>query len=149
MSGTHCFTLLGDANATAYCMMGGRNTVTTGQPTMQGFGWKLVGGSNALKLITYGYDGTSLVVTETASSFTPVANQTFDWMLLNEGTGAGGGSSTCKLYVNDTLVASGINAPGGATVSYNYFFQSFESTASMATRLNAVSFPVKVWWSKS
>jgi hypothetical protein len=149
MSGTHCFTLLGDANATAYCMMGGRNTVTTGQPTILGFGWKLVGGGTALKLITYGYDGASLVITETASSFTPVANQTFDWMILNEGAGPGGASSTCKLYVNDVLVASGINSPGGATVNYNYFFQSFESTASMATRLSAVSFPVKVWWSKS
>jgi hypothetical protein len=149
MSGTHCFTLLGDANTVTYCMMGGRNTVTTGQPTMQGFGWKLVGGSTALKLITYGYDGTSLVVTETASSFTPVANQTFDWMLLNEGTGAGGAGSTCKLYVNDALVASGINAPGGATVNYNYLFNSFESTVTAATRMNAIVFPIKLWWSKS
>jgi hypothetical protein len=149
MSGTHCFTLLGDANTTAYCMMGGRNTVTTGQPTMQGFGWKLVGGGTALKLITYGYDGVSLVVTETTSSFTPVANQTFDWMLLNEGTGAGGAGSTCKLYVNDSLVASGVNAPGGSTVNYNYLFNSFESTASMATRLSSVVFPIKLWWSKS
>ena len=149
MSGTHCFTLLGDANTTAYCMMGGRNTVTTGQPTMQGFGWKLVGGGTALKLITYGYDGVSLVVTETTSSFTPVANQTFDWMLLNEGTGAGGAGSTCKLYVNDSLVASGVNAPGGATVNYNYLFNSFESTSSMATRLSSVVFPIKLWWSKS
>jgi len=149
MSGTHCFTLLGDANTTAYCMMGGRNTVTTGQPTMQGFGWKLVGGGTALKLITYGYDGVSLVLTETTSSFTPVANQTFDWMLLNEGTGAGGAGSTCKLYVNDSLVASGVNAPGGATVNYNYLFNSFESTSSMATRLSSVVFPIKLWWSKS
>jgi len=149
MSGTHCFTLLGDANTVTYCMMGGRNTVTTGQPTMQGFGWKLVGGSTALKLITYGYDGVALVVTETASSFTPVANQTFDWMLLNEGSGAGGAGSTCKLYVNDTLVASGINAPGGATVNYNYLFNSSESTVTAATRMSAVVFPIKLWWSKS
>ena len=149
MSGTVMFSSLGDANTVSYCMMGGRNTVTTGDPSMQGFGWKLVGGGTALKLITYGWTGSALTVTETVSSFTPVANQTFDWMILNEGTGAGGATSTCKLYVNDSLVASGVNAPGGANVNFNYFFQSAESTSSVATPMRFLALPVKFWWSKS
>ena len=149
MSGTTMFSSLGDSNTVTYCMMGGRNTITSGNPTLQGFGWKLVGGGTALKLITYGWTGSALAVTETTSSFTPVLNQTFDWLLLNEGTGAGGASSTCKLYVNDVLVASGINAPGGANVNFNYFFQSLESTASAASPMGLVSLPVKFWWSRS
>jgi hypothetical protein len=149
MSGTHQFSSLGDANTVTYCMMGGRNTVTTGQPTLEGFGWKLTGGGTALTLITYGWTGSTLAVTETASSFTPVVNQTFDWLILNEGTGAGGASSTCKLYVNDVLVATGINAPGGLNSGFNYMFQSVESTSSQATRMRFIALPIKFWWSKS
>jgi hypothetical protein len=149
MSGTHTFDALGDANTTAYCMLGGRSSVTTGDPTKQAIGWKLVGGGTALKLVTYGYNGASIVVTETTSSFTPVVNQTFDWMIVHAPNPSNPSTSYCYLYVNDSLVATGIYAPADATISYNYFYHSFESTASMATRLDAIVFPVKVWWSKS
>jgi len=149
MSGTHTFDTLGDANSTAFCMLGGRSSVTTGNPTKQAIGWKLVGGGTALKLVTYGYNGASLVVTETTSSFTPVVNQSFDWMIVHAPNPANAATSYCYLYVNDALVATGINAPADATVNYNYFYHSFESTASMATRLGAIVFPVKVWWSRS
>ena len=152
MSGTHMFDSLGDANTTAYCMLGGRNTVTTGNPSntnLRGIGWKLVGGGTALKLLTYGYDGATITATETTSSFTPVVNQSFDWMIVHAPNPANAATSYCYLYVNDSLVATGIYAPADATINYNYFYHSFESTASMATRLDAIVFPVKVWWSRS
>jgi hypothetical protein len=152
MSGTHTFTAMGDANTTAYCMLGGRNTITTGNPSntnLRGIGWKLVGGGTALKLITFGWNGSAVVNTETTSSFTPVVNQSFDWLIMTAPNPANPATSYCYLYVNDALVATGINCPADATVNFNYFFQSFESTASMATRLDAYSFPVKVWWSRS
>ena len=152
MSGTHTFTAIGDANTTAYCMLGGRNTVTTGNPSntnLRGIGWKLVGGGTALKLLTFGWNGSAVVNTETTSSFTPVANQSFDWMIMTSPNPANPATSFCYLYVNDALVATGINAPADATVNFNYFYHSFESTASMATRLDAIVFPVKFWWSKS
>jgi hypothetical protein len=102
-----------------------------------------------LKLLTYGYDGATITATETTSSFTPVVNQTFDWMIVHAPNPANAATSYCYLYVNDSLVATGIYAPADATINYNYFYHSFESTSSMATRLDAIVFPVKVWWSKS
>lgn len=149
ISGTHTFIAMGDANTDAYCMLGGRSSITTGAPTKQAIGWRLTGGGTALKLVTYGYNGASLVVTETTSSFTPVVNQSFDWMIVHAPNPANAATSYCYLYVNDALVATGINAPADATVNNNYFYHSFESTASMATRQDAIIFPVKVWWSRS
>jgi hypothetical protein len=149
MSGTHTFIAMGDANTTAYCMLGGRSSVTTGDPTKQAIGWKLVGGSTALKLITYGYNGSALVVTETASSFTPVVNQSFDWMIVHAPNPANGATSYCYLYVNDALVATGINAPADATVNYNWFYHSFEASVTATARMDAIVFPTKVWWSRS
>jgi hypothetical protein len=149
MSGTHTFIAMGDANTTAYCMLGGRSSITTGAPTKQSIGWKLTGGGTALKLVTYGYNGASLVVTETTSSFTPVINQSFDWMIVHAPNPANAATSYCYLYVNDALVATGINAPADATINNNYFYHSFESTVTAATRQDAIIFPVKVWWSRS
>jgi len=149
-SGTTMFNLIGDSATTARVMIGGKAAFGTGSPTKQSIGWKLVGGgSNALVLVTYGYNGTSSVVTETTSSFTPVVNQAFDWFLYHEPNVSTPSLSKCYLYVNDNLVATGQNSPADATVTFNYFLQGCESTGSHATRMAYYAFPTKIWWSRS
>jgi len=149
-SGTTMFNLIGDSATTARVMIGGKAAFGTGSPTKQSIGWKLVGGgSNALVLVTYGYNGTSSVVTETTSSFTPVVNQAFDWFIYHEPNVSTPSLSKCYLYVNDTLVATGINSPADATITFNYFLQGCESTGSHATRMAYYAFPTKIWWSRS
>jgi hypothetical protein len=149
MAGTTCFLNMGDANTTGRLMLGGRTSATTGSPTKQSIGWRVNGGGgNPLVLVTYGWNGSALVVTETTSSFTPVANQTFDWMIFHEPNVANPATSYCYLFVNDTLVATGIYSPADATVSANYYVQTCEATSSQATRMNAFILPTKIWWSK-
>jgi hypothetical protein len=149
-SGTAMFYAIGDSATTTRVMIGGRAAYGTGSPTKESIGWKLVGGgSNALVLVTYGFNGTSSVVTETTSSFTPVLNQAFDWFLYHEPNVSTPSLSKCYLYVNDTLVATGVNSPSTATVNFNYFLQGCESTGSHATRMAYWAFPTKIWWSRS
>jgi hypothetical protein len=149
-SGTTMFNLIGDSATTARVMIGGKAAFGAGSPTKQSIGWKLVGGgSNALVLVTYGYNGTSSVVTETTSSFTPVVNQAFDWFLYHEPNVSTPSLSKCYLYVNDNLVATGQNSPADATITFNYFLQGCESTGSHATRMAYYAFPTKIWWSRS
>ena len=152
MSGTVMFSSLGDANTVSYCMLGGRNTVTTGDPSntnLRGIGWKLVGGGTALKLLTFGWNGSAVAVQETASSFTPVVDQSFDWMIMHAPNVANPATSYCYLYVDDALVATGIYSPADGSINYNYFYQSAESTSSVATPMRFLALPVKVWWSRS
>jgi hypothetical protein len=149
-SGTTMFNLIGDSATTTRVMIGGKAAFGTGSPTKQSIGWKLVGGgSNALVLVTYGYNGTSSVVTETTSSFTPVVNQAFDWFIYHEPNVSTPSLSKCYLYVNDNLVATGQNSPADATITFNYFLQGCESTGSHATRMAYYAFPTKIWWSRS
>ena len=149
MSGTVCFNSLGDANTVFRMMLGGRNTTTNGDPTRESVGFKVVGGgSNAMRLVTYGYNGSTSVVTETVSSFTPVVNQTFDWMIYHEPDPSVAANSKAYLYINDSLVATGIYSPSTQNVGSNYMVQTCETTASHATRMTAVIFPVKIWWSR-
>jgi hypothetical protein len=150
MSGTMCFQNMGDANTVCRLMLGGRNSATSGNPTMESIGWKVVGGgSNVLTLVTYGWNGSASVVTETASTFTPVAGQSFDWLIYHEPNTATPSLSKAYLYVNDSLVATGIYSPTTATSNYNYYVHTCEATASQATRMTAMVLPTKVWWSKS
>jgi hypothetical protein len=150
MTGSTVFISMGDANTTARLMLGGRTSATSGSPTKQSIGWRLTGGgSNPLVLVTYGWNGSALVVTETTSTFTPVLNQTFDWAIYHVPSVANPANSFCYLYVNDVLVATGINSPADATVTNNYFVQTCESTSSIATRMAAFILPTKIWWSKS
>jgi hypothetical protein len=150
MTGSTVFISMGDANTTARLMLGGRTSATSGNPTKQSIGWRLTGGgSNPLVLVTYGWNGSALVVTETTSTFTPVLNQTFDWAIYHAPNVANPATSFCYLYVNDVLVATGINSPADATVTNNYFVQTCESTSSIATRMAAFILPTKIWWSKS
>jgi hypothetical protein len=150
MAGTVCFNSIGDANTTCRLMLGGRNTFTTGSPTKQSVGWRVTGGGgNPLVLVTYGWNGSALVVTETTSTFTPVLNQTFDWAIYHAPNVANPATSFCYLYVNDVLVATGNFAPADATVEYNYYVHTCEATASQATRMSAQVLPTKIWWSKS
>jgi hypothetical protein len=150
MSGTTVFNSLGDANTTCRVMLGGRNTFTTGSPTKQSVGWRVTGGGgNPLVLVTFGWNGSALAVTETNSTFTPVANQTFDWTIYHAPNVANPATSYCYLYVNDNLVATGIYSPADASVSYNYYVATCEATSSQATRMTAQLLPSKIWWSKS
>ncbi len=149
-SGTAMFYAIGDSATTARVMIGGKAAFGAGSPTKQSIGWKLVGGgSNALVLVTYGYNGTSSVVTETTSSFTPVLNQSFDWFIYHEPNVSTPSLSKCYLYVNDNLVATGQNSPADATINFNYFLEGCESTGSHATRMAFWSFPTMIWWSRS
>jgi hypothetical protein len=149
-SGTAMFYAIGDSATTARVMIGARAAFGAGNPTKQSIGWKLVGGgSNALVLVTYGYNGAALVVTETTSTFTPVLNQAFDWFIYHEPNVSTPSLSKCYLYVNDNLVATGINSPADPTVNFNYFLQGCESTGSHATRMAYWAFPTKIWWSRS
>jgi hypothetical protein len=149
MTGSTVFTSLGDANCVTRLMLGGRVSATSGSPTKQSVGWRVNGGGGALVLVTYGWNGSALVVTETTSTFTPVANQAFDWMIYHVPNVANPATSFCYLYVNDVLVATGNFAPADATVQYNYYVMSCEATASQATRMTTLSLPTKIWWSKS
>ena len=101
-----------------------------------------------MRLVTYGYNGSTSVVTETVSSFTPVVNQTFDWMIYHEPDPSVAANSKAYLYINDSLVATGIYSPSTQNVGSNYMVQTCETTASHATRMTAVIFPVKIWWSR-
>jgi hypothetical protein len=149
-SGTAMFYAIGDSATTTRVMIGARAAFGAGSPTKQSIGWKLVGGgSNALVLVTYGYNGAALVVTETTSTFTPVLNQAFDWFIYHEPNVSTPSLSKCYLYVNDNLVATGINSPADATINFNYFLQGCESTGSHATRMAYWAFPTKIWWSRS
>jgi hypothetical protein len=149
MTGTTIFPSLGDANCVTRLMLGGRPSATSGSPTKQSVGWRVNGGGGALVLVTYGWDGSALVVTETTSSFTPVANQSFDWMIYHAPNVANPATSFCYLYVNDNLVATGTFAPADATVNYNYYVMSCEATSSQATRMTAYILPSRIWWSKA
>jgi hypothetical protein len=149
MTGTVCFKSMGDANTVCRLMLGGRTTATTGSPTKQSIGWRVNGGgSNPLVLVTYGWNGSALVVTETTSSFTPVLNQTFDWAIYHVPDVANPATSFCYLYVNDSLVATGTFSPADATVNYNYYVHACEATGTPASRMTAQALPTKIWWSK-
>ena len=149
-SGTCMFYAIGDSATTARVMIGGRAGYGTGNPTKPSIGWKLVGGgSNAIVLVTYGYNGSASVVTETTSSFTPVVNQSFDWAIYHEPNTTTPSLSKAYLYINDNLVATGENSPADTTVNYNYFLEGCESTGSHATRMAFWSFPTMIWWSRS
>jgi hypothetical protein len=150
MTGTIAFGSLGDSNTTFRLMLGGRNTATTGSPTRPSVGFRMNGGGgNPLVLVTYGWNGSANVVTETTSSFNPVVNQSFDWAIYQVPNQANPATSFCYLYVNDTLVATGNFSPAEITNTFNYYVASCEATVSQANRMTVQTLPTKIWWSRS
>ena len=78
-----------------------------------GIGFKRVG-TGALQLMVH--NGTTLTVS-TNGTFTPTANQTFDWKIIADGAG------NATLYVNETSVATTTGCPTGQSTNTANFIQ--------------------------
>lgn len=135
----------GDANNLYRCELGGRNGLgATGDPTMQGIGWRVAGGSTGaivfyMRTRSAVNGGTYTTVTTT---FTPTAQVWFDWMITYDGTG------TAQMFVNDTLVGTISASFTGFQEPYNHYVEQVEQTASAATRLAVNQLPTRVYFSE-
>lgn len=135
----------GDANNLYRVELGGRTTLgVTGDPTTQGIGWKVVGGGS--QAITF-YLRTRTTVNGGAyysatSTFSPVANQWFDWLIYYDG------SANAYLYVNDVQVATIAASFTGYQEGYGHYTEQIEQTASAATRMIAQQLPPRVFFAE-
>jgi hypothetical protein len=135
----------GDVNNLYRCELGGRNSMaTSGDPTHASLGWRVAGGSQAI--VFYMRSRQTInggTYSETTTSFTPVYNQWFDWMVTYNGT------DTCQMFVNDTLVGTiSANFTGFQGEHYNFYSERIEQTATSATRLEVNTLPPRIYFSE-
>jgi hypothetical protein len=136
----------GDANNLYRCELGGRNNpATSGDPTHASLGWRVAGGG-ASAIVFYMRTRQTInggTYSQTTTSFTPVYNQWFDWMVTYNGT------DTCQMFVNDTLVGTiSANFNGFQGEHYNFYSERIEQTASAAVRLEVNTLPPRIYFSE-
>jgi hypothetical protein len=136
----------GDVNNLYRCELGGRNNIATnGDPTNASLGWRVAGGGSQA-IVFYMRSRTAVnggTYSETTTSFSPVFNQWFDWMVTYNGT------DTCQMFVNDTLVGTiSANFTGFQGEHYNFYSERIEQTATSATRLEVNTLPPRIYFSE-
>ena len=118
-SGTNYY---GDANSTARVSFGGYSGYATGNMSQKGIGWKKAGGTTTFVNLTV-HNGTTL--TDVATSFAPVANQAFDWVIYSDGAG------NVTLYINGSQAATTSAGPTGTTTSnYNAYYEQVDASVA-------------------
>ena len=103
-----------------------------------GIGWKVAGGGSQALVLTVSNGST---LTEVTSSFTPVANQVFDWKIYSDGAG------NVTLWVNETSVATSTAGPTTNNESYNFYCEVVDQTASATAPFGLSNYGTKVFWS--
>jgi len=139
-------TFTGDVNNTFRCELGGRNVLgQSGDPTGPSLGWRVAGGG-ASAIVFYMRSRSSInggTYSQTTTSFTPTANQWFDWMVTYNGT------DTCQMYVNDTLVGTiSANFTGFQGEMFNFYTEQIEQTGSAAVRMGVSQLPPRIFFSE-
>jgi len=116
----------GDANTSARITLGGYNSVTTGDMTLKGIGWKKIGGSAPFFTLTV-HNGTSL--TEVATTIAPTDNQSIDWIIYSDGAG------NVTLYINGAQAATTTAGPTGTTANYaNAYREQVEAAVTASAK---------------
>ena len=136
----------GDANNLYRCELGGRNSMaTSGDPTHASLGWRVAGGGSQA-IVFYMRSRQAVnggTYAETTTSFSPVYNQWFDWLVTYNGT------DTCQMFVNDTLVGTiSANFTGFQGEHFNFYSERIEQTASAATRMEVNTLPPRIFFSE-
>jgi hypothetical protein len=136
----------GDTNNLFRCELGGRNSIATdGDPDRASLGWRVAGGGSSA-IVFYMRSRTTVnggTYSQTTTSFSPVYNQWFDWMVTYNGT------DTCQMYVNDNLVGTiSANFTGFQGESFNFYSERIEQTASAATRMEINHLPPRIFFSE-
>jgi hypothetical protein len=133
LSGKCCLALtagatsyLGDANTMARITLGGYTTVTTGDMTVMGIGFKKVGGVSSNIVLTV-HNGTSL--TDVTSSKAVAADETIDWVIYSDGTG------NVTLYVDGVQIATTSSGPTGLGANLGCTYnEQIEATTTPGVR---------------
>jgi hypothetical protein len=133
LSGKCCLALtvgatsyLGDANTMARITLGGYTTVTTGDMTVMGIGFKKVGGVSSNIVLTV-HNGTSL--TDVTSSKAVAADETIDWVIYSDGTG------NVTLYVDGVQIATTSSGPTGLGANFGCIYnEQIEATTTPGVR---------------
>jgi hypothetical protein len=117
---------LGDANTMARITLGGYTTVTTGDMTVMGIGFKKVGGVSSNIVLTV-HNGTSL--TDVTSSKAVAADETIDWVIYSDGTG------NVTLYVDGVQIATTSSGPTGLGANLGCTYnEQIEATTTPGVR---------------
>jgi hypothetical protein len=129
----------GTASSVVRASVGGKSSGSSGDISVNepGVGWYFVPGSAMVFQVSRG-NGTAL--TNVTTSFTPVAQQVFDWKIYSDGAG------NCTLYVNDTQVATTTAGPTNSSEQYNFYFEMVEQTSAAGTRIAYESYNSKIYW---
>jgi hypothetical protein len=117
---------LGDANTMARITLGGYTSVTTGDMTVRGIGFKKVGGVSSNIVLTV-HNGTSL--TDVTSSKAVADNETIDWVIYSDGTG------NVTLYVDGVQIATTSSGPTGLGANFGCIYnEQIEAVATPGVR---------------
>jgi hypothetical protein len=117
---------LGDANTMGRITLGGYTTVTTGDMTVRGIGFKKVGGVSSNIVLTV-HNGTSL--TDVTSSKAVAGEETIDWVIYSDGTG------NVTLYVDGVQIATTSSGPTGLGANFGCIYnEQIEAVATPGVR---------------
>ena len=121
-------TYTGDSTNMALVTLGGYTTLTTGNMTSRGIGWRKAGGtSSVVELIVH--NGTTFTAVSTTK--TVAIREQFEYMIYSDGTG------NVTLYIDGAQAATTSAGPTGSTADFGGIYrEQVEQNSTATTRLS-------------
>ena len=118
----------GDSTNMALVTLGGYTSLTTGNMTSRGIGWRKAGGTSSfVELIVH--NGTTF--TSVATTKTLAIREQFEYMIYSDGTG------NVTLYIDGAQAATTSSGPTGSTADFGGIYrEQVEQNSTATTRLS-------------